>query len=85
VSDDELEQAKNRFVRSTIFARDRQSSMANIYGSTLATGGTVEDIEQWPQRIRNVTAQDVKSVAGRYLVPEHATTGYLLPEARAGN
>lgn len=85
VSDDELEQAKDRFVRSMIFARDRQSSMANIYGSTLATGGTVEDIEQWPRRIRNVTAQDVKSVAGRYLVPEHATTGYLLPEARAGN
>lgn len=85
VSDDELEQAKNRFVRSMIFARDRQSSMANIYGSTLATGGTVDDVEQWPQRIRNVTAQDVKAAAARYLALEHATTGYLLPEAHAGN
>jgi zinc protease len=68
-----------------IFARDRQSSMANIYGSTLATGGTVEDVEQWPDRIRSVTALDVKAAAGRYLAPEHATTGYLLPEAHAGN
>jgi zinc protease len=85
VSPEELEQAKSRFVRSMIFARDRQSSMANIYGSTLATGGTVEDVEQWPDRIRSVTALDVKAAAGHYLAPEHATTGYLLPEAHAGN
>lgn len=84
VSADELEKAKNRFVRSMIFARDRQSSMANIYGSTLATGGTVEDVEKWPERIRKATAEDVKAAA-RYLVPDHATTGYLLPEPQTGN
>jgi zinc protease len=39
VTDKELESAKNRFLRSMIFARDNQSSMANIYGTTLATGG----------------------------------------------
>lgn len=84
VSEDELEKAKNRFVRSMIFARDRQSSMANIYGSTLATGGTVDDIAQWPERIRSVSAADVKAAA-RYLVPDRATTGYLLPEVQPGN
>jgi zinc protease len=85
VTADELEKAKNRYVRSMIFARDRQSSMANIYGSTLATGGTVEDVKEWPERIREVTAEDVKAIAARYLVPGHATTGYLLPESQAGN
>ena len=85
VSADELEKAKSRFVRSMIFARDRQSSMANIYGSTLATGGTVEDVEEWPERIRSITPQDVKAAAGRYLVLAQATTGYLLPDAQAGN
>ncbi|WP_287380859.1 pitrilysin family protein, partial [Mesorhizobium sp.] len=41
VTSGELEKAKDRFVRSMIFARDKQDSMANIYGATLATGGSV--------------------------------------------
>lgn len=85
VTDEELEKAKNRYVRSMIFARDRQNSMANMYGSTLATGGTVQDVEQWPDRVRKVTAADVKQVAARYLVLDRSVTGYLLPKARLEN
>ncbi len=84
VSQDELDKAKDRFVRSMIFARDKQAAMANIYGATLATGGSVQDVEQWPERIRKVTTDEVKAVAVRYLGMDHATTGYLLP-AQAGN
>lgn len=79
VTSDELEKAKDRFVRSMIFARDNQASMANIYGSTLATGGTVADIEQWPDRIRAVTTDQIKAVAAKYLNPDHSVAGYLLP------
>ena len=81
----ELEKAKDRYVRSMIFARDKQDSMANIYGSTLATGGNVQDVQQWPDRIRKVTADEVKAVAARYLVLDRSTTGYLLPQAKAEN
>jgi zinc protease len=85
VTADELEKAKDRLVRSMIFARDKQAAMANIYGATLATGGTVQDVDKWPERIRGVTADQVKAVAVRYLGLDHSTTGYLLPEARAEN
>jgi zinc protease len=85
VTNEELEKAKDRYVRSMIFARDKQDSMANIYGSTLATGGNVQDVQQWPDRIRKVTADEVKAVAVRYLVLDHSTTGYLLPQTQAGN
>ncbi len=85
VSTDELEKAKKRFVRATIFARDRQSAMANIFGSTLATGGSVRDIQEWPDRIAKVTPEQVKTAAARYLVPSRSTTGYLLPLAKGGN
>ena len=85
VTDDELERAKNRYVRSMIFARDKQDDMANMYGSTLATGGNVKDVEEWPDRIRKVTADQVKAVAARYLVLDRSTTGYLLPQQQAGN
>lgn len=81
VTDDELEKAKKRFVRSMIFARDRQSSMANIYGSTLATGGTVQEVAEWPEKIRKVTPAQVQAVAAKYLSPDISVTGYLLPAA----
>jgi zinc protease len=85
VTDEELEKAKNRFVRSMIFARDQQQAMGNIYGSTLAVGGSVGDIEQWPDRIKKVTAGQVKAAAQHYLVFDHSTTGYLMPKTKAGN
>ncbi|HEY0034456.1 MAG TPA: pitrilysin family protein [Devosia sp.] len=79
VTPKELDSAKMRFVRSLIFARDEQSSMANIYGSMLATGRTVEDITEWPERIRAVTPEQVQAVAAKYLNPSTAVTSYLLP------
>ncbi len=85
VTPDELEKAKNRFVRSMIFARDNQSNMANIYGAWLAVDGTVAEIEAWPDRIRAVTADQVKAVAAKYLKPEKAVTGYLLPAEGTGD
>mgnify|MGYP000857252452 FL=1 len=79
VSEDELRRAKNRFVRGMIFARDNQAGMARIYGSTLATGGTVEDLAEWPQRIEAVTVGQVKAAAARWLDQSRSVTGYLLP------
>jgi zinc protease len=85
VTDRELEKAKNRYVRSMIFARDNQSGMANIYGSTLTTGGTVADVAEWPDRIKAVTTDQVKAVAAKYLNPDRSVAGYLLPPAPVQN
>ncbi|WEK06724.1 MAG: pitrilysin family protein [Candidatus Devosia phytovorans] len=79
VTPEELDAAKMRYVRGLIFARDEQSNMANIYGSRLANDGTVEDVEQWPDRIRAVTPEQIQAVAKKYLDPDVSVTGYLLP------
>ena len=55
--------------------------MARMYGSELATGGTVEDIAEWPDRIRAVTPEQLQAVARKYLNPAIAVTSYLLPPA----
>ena len=81
VTEDELEKAKQRYVRSMVFAKDSPAGMANIYGATLATGGTVEDVEEWPDRIRAVTAEQVKAVAAKYLNMKRSVAAYLLPAA----
>ncbi|MBA1143289.1 M16 family metallopeptidase [Mesorhizobium neociceri] len=85
VTADELEKAKARYIRALIFARDKQDEMANLYGAELATGGNVRDVEEWPDRIRKVTADEIKAVAARYLLLDRSTTGYLLPQQQAGN
>ncbi|PRD41886.1 peptidase M16 [Phyllobacterium phragmitis] len=81
VTETELLQARNRFLKSVIFSHDNQMGMARIYGSTLAVGGTVQDVQDWPKRIRAVTTEQVKNAAARYLVEARSVTSYLLPPA----
>ncbi len=80
VTEAELDTIKRRFMRSVIFARDDQSGMARIYGASLTTGSTVEDIAEWPDRIRAVTPEQVQQAAERHLQLRRAVRGYLLPE-----
>jgi len=84
VSGEELAKAKKRFVRSMIFARDNQAGMARLYGAALTTGETVKDVEEWPDRIEAVTAEQVKAAA-KYLDPSRSVTGYLLPPEQEVN
>jgi zinc protease len=84
VSDEELAKAKKRFVRGMIFARDNQAGMARLYGAALTTGETVKDVEEWPDRIEAVTAEQVRAAA-KYLDPSRSVTGYLLPPEQEVN
>lgn len=77
----ELERAKTRLIADMIYAQDNQAHLARIYGATLTTGGTVEDVIAWPERIRAVTAADIRAVAQRYLLPGRAVIGHLVKEA----
>ncbi|PWL17653.1 peptidase M16 [Falsochrobactrum shanghaiense] len=79
VTQEELDQARNRFLKAVIFARDSQSGMARIYGSTLSVGQSIEDIQKWPELIKSVTVAQIKDAAGRYLVEDQSVTSYLLP------
>ena len=81
VTQKEVERAQKRLVRSAIFARDSQSTLARIYSGSLALGSTLEEIEEWPDKIRSVTVDDVNKAARKYLKLERSVTGYLKPEA----
>jgi zinc protease len=75
----ELERAKTRLVADAIYARDSQSDLARWYGSSLAIGQTLRDVEQWPEKIEAVSAEDVLAAARRYLDHKPAVTGHLQP------
>ncbi len=80
VSEKEVSRSINRQLKSVIFARDSQSTLARIYGASLMVGETLKDIREWPDRISKVTASDVNAVARKYLVKTRSVTGYLRPE-----
>lgn len=77
VTADELARAKKSLVAEAIYARDSQSGLARIYGSALTTGQTVEDVLEWPQRIKAVTLDEVNAAARKYLRIERSATGIL--------
>ena len=64
--------------------RDSQSDLARWYGSSLAIGQTLRDVEEWPARIERVNAEDVVAAARRWLDHKPAVTGHLMPLDRRG-
>ncbi len=81
VTDVEMERAKSRLIADAIYAQDNQASMARWYGAALMTGATVEDVGQWPARIRAVTATQVQDVVRQWLDKKRSVTGYLIKDA----
>lgn len=80
VTAEELERVKTRLIADTVYAQDSQATMARWYGSALSTGGTVEDVQRWPDRIRAVTPQEVQGVARKWLDKRRSVTGYLIKD-----
>lgn len=80
VSADELKRAQKRLVAETIYAQDSQTTLARAYGSTLTTGGTVDDVKNWPAEIEAVTLEEVQAAAKLALQINRSVTGVLLTE-----
>ncbi|MEL7541771.1 MAG: insulinase family protein, partial [Pseudomonadota bacterium] len=60
-SDEDVTRVRNSMAASAIYARDSQQSMANLFGSWLAIGGSVEDLMTYEDDIRAVTTEQALS------------------------
>ncbi len=79
VTDAELTRAKNKLRAETVYARDSYHTGAMVFGQVLTTGGKIEDVEAWPQKIAAVTKEQINEAAKRLLRDEKSVTGLLLP------
>jgi zinc protease len=75
----ELARAKSSLSASAIYARDSQESLANIYGSSLAQGESIEDIVTWGDDIAAVTREEALAMARQTLDINASVTGWLMP------
>lgn len=83
ITQDDLDRAKVVVDAERIFQSDSQMTLARRYGEAVALGRTIADIEGLPRRLETVSIDDIKRVAGLFLVPERSVTGLLMPSSPA--
>lgn len=83
VTADEVERAKRRLRFAAVYARDSVFGPARTFGTAIATGQTVADVEAWPDRIAAVTKEVVDAAARAVLGQTNHVTGLLLPATAA--
>jgi zinc protease len=76
-TEEEIGRVKRLSRAALIYAQDDLSAQAQLYGSALAVGRTVSEVQGWPQVVQSITAEEVRAVAEKYLVPERSVTGWL--------
>jgi zinc protease len=80
---EDLERVKTQLIAEAIYAQDNQATLARWYGGALTTGSSIEDIRGWPDRIRAVTAEQVRDAAQKWLEKKRSVTGYLIKDTTA--
>jgi zinc protease len=80
ITADELERAKSRLVADTIYAQDNQATLARWFGGGMTTGSTVEQIRTYSDRIKTVTADQVRDAARQWLDKKRSVTGFLIKD-----
>ena len=75
-----LARIKTQIRASEIFARDDIDGYARRYGAGLTAGLTIQDIQDWPDILQSVTAEDIVAAARRVFVLNNSVTGWLMPE-----
>jgi zinc protease len=80
IRSEDLERVKTQLIAEAIYAHDNQATLARWYGGALTTGLSIEDIGSWPERIRAVTADQVREAAKKWLDTKRSVTGYLVKD-----
>ena len=80
VEAEEVAQAARRMQASAIYSQDSLSGPANIVGTALAIGRSLDEVAAWPDKLGAVTPAEVAAAARAVLVERNSATGILLPE-----
>ena len=80
---EDLERTKTQMIAQAVYAQDSQTTLARWYGAAITVGLSVDDVRAWPDRIRAVTAEQIREAAQKWLDKKRSATGYLIKEPAA--
>ena len=83
ISDADVARAKDRIITGLVFAKDSALGAAQGVGALLAVGVPLEEIEALPERLKAVTADQVRAAARKVIEQSSSGTATLLPKAGA--
>jgi zinc protease len=68
---------KTQVRASEIYSQDSAGGQARKYGAALASGLTLQDVQDWPAALQAVTPEDVMAAARQVFNKNNAVTGWL--------
>lgn len=80
VSEAELTRVKTQWVASAVYKLDSVFNQARELGTSWVQGQPLDANERLIERLRAVTAEQVKAVAGKYFGDDQLTVAQLLPQ-----
>lgn len=80
VTQDEVQRAQKSLTNEAIFARDNLGTAARVLGAALSIGLRIDQVENWPDRIKSIEPHHVNTALRNLLVDRKTVTGVLLPQ-----
>ena len=77
VNPEDFARIKAQVRASEIYGRDDVQGLARQYGAALAVGLSVKDVQDWPDLLQSVTADEVMAAARAVFDRHNAVTGWL--------
>ena len=84
VADEELERVKAQIVAGKVFEQDSSFYQGMILGLLETSGMSWKLSEEIDDRLRAVTAGQVREVVRRYMTGTNSTVGILMPQEGSG-
>lgn len=79
LDEEDVERARGGMLADAVYARDSLSGGAFALGRALAAGRTIDDVESWPDRVRDLTADKAGAALADVLDMQSSVTALLLP------
>ncbi len=82
VNQQELDRVLAQTEAQYIYHQDSIQSQATVLGSLISVGLPADTLDNWVEALRQVTPEEIKKVANKYLQPDRVTVATLLPNGK---
>ncbi|MFI4938423.1 MAG: M16 family metallopeptidase [Candidatus Berkiellales bacterium] len=84
IPDVELQKVKTQLFAQVVFDKDSMSDQATMLGLLESVGLPWQLLDEFPEKVQAITANDVQMAAKKYFQTKHLTAAELVPEKITG-